>query len=130
MPTILYYWDFETGDTQGWTLGTSSTLNSESKIQGTYSIRYSTSLPPWSETESVVMSITGIDLSTAVKPIILFVIKDETPYTPANVPQRVKVRVYDSGGTLRLERVATTAHDIVGFTKTLVFDLTPVAGMS
>jgi len=129
MPVILYKWDFETGDTQGWVLGAGSTLDSTSAIQGTYSIKWAGSIPPKTSVTSIVMSIANIDLSTATKPMLLFVIRD-VGSSYANNPLDSVLNVKDSAGNILLTTSVRLASFASGFFKIVVFDLSAVAGMS
>lgn len=74
MPNIVYLWDFETGDTQGWSLGSNTVLDGGSQIQGTYSLGFT---PP--ETKSItyttIASISDVDLTNVSKPILIFMVK-------------------------------------------------------
>jgi hypothetical protein len=137
MPTILYKWDFETGDTQGWILGSYSTLDSTSQIQGTYSIYFrresTTSL-----SEHLVMYISGVDLSYATKPILILVARDRThnPYSPYIIRQtNIKV-VVKKGASVLLSLTSREIGDqaigggSIDVTKVFVFDLSPIAGES
>jgi len=122
MPNVLYKWDFETGDTQGWILGSYVTLSSEAKIQGTYSLKYSRHLSGGGTYTDDVGYISGVDLQTATRPILIFV---------SGVSSILKIvtfilEVYDSDGTLLYTR-SVTAY-ITDGVKIIVIDLLPVAG--
>jgi hypothetical protein len=131
MPTVLYKWDFETGDTQGWVLGPYSSLNAESKVQGVYSILYYRAA---SSASDLVMYITDIDLSTASKPLMLFIVRDTSG--AAEYPRigytNITVTVKDSAGntllTYNIRLFYTTYY--LGFYKVVAVDLSPVAGRS
>ena len=73
MPTVLYRWDFETGDTQGWVLGSYSSLDGSSALQGTYSIKYDRRSD--GTFDDIIAYITGIDLSTASNPMMVFIVR-------------------------------------------------------
>ena len=73
MPNVLYRWDFETGDTQGWILGSYTSLDSGSALQGTYSLKYDKKAD--GTHDDIVAYIDGIDLSTANKPMIVFIVR-------------------------------------------------------
>jgi hypothetical protein len=73
MPTVLYKWDFETGDTQGWVLGSYSSLDSTSKLQGTYCLKYDKQAG--GTHDDIVAYIEGIDLSTANRPMMVFIVR-------------------------------------------------------
>jgi len=129
MPTVLYRWDFETGDTQGWVLGPYSSLNAESKVQGVYSIKYTISVAD-GEFTNLVMYITNIDLSTASKPLMLFVLKDESGRNCANYPVNVIVKVKDASGAVLMSTTVGIALYSSWFFRAVVLDLSPVAGRS
>jgi len=122
MPLTLYYWNFETGDTQGWVLGPYSSLDNTSKIQGVYSIKYTRSITGGGEFTVEIMSISGIDLSSAVRPMMIFVIKDESSTAYVNYPCDIIIEVY-RGGSLILSRRARIIYYVNNFNKIVVADL-------
>jgi len=128
MPTILYKWDFETGDTQGWALGSYSSLDSTSQLQGTYSVKYARLIHPGETVEDVVMYISNIDLSTATKPLLVLLVKDTTNDALANRPFELRVYVKDSAGNILLSIFERILFHSNGVTKVAVFDLSSVAG--
>jgi len=133
MPTVLYRWDFETGDTQGWVLGSYSSLDNTSKLQGVYSIKYSLGVICNTEYNNLIMYITGIDLSTASRPLMIFLHRsDNGGECPAyvNYPEEIIVRVKDSSDNILMTSTVRVAYLASGFTKVIVVDLSPVAGRS
>jgi len=130
MPTILYKWDFETGDTQGWVLGSYSSLDSSSQLQGTYSVKYSRGVLSYASYEDVVMYITNIDLSTATKPLLVLLVKDASNINYPNYPFELRVYVKDSSGNMLLSLSERILYAVNGVTKVAVFDLSPIAGRS
>jgi len=132
MPTVLYKWDFETGDTQGWMLEGYVSLDSTSAIQGTYSLYTDGSRTGRIEAGSSkrVAYIQNIDLSTANRPLLAFLVRVATPGGYANY-SGIRVVVKDSAGNTLLDRVLAirrgTSYDV---TKAVSVDLSPVASMT
>ena len=129
MPNIVYLWDFETGDTQGWTLGSRTTLDSSSKLQGTYSLKYYLK-GAYTNLDDLVASISGIDLSTVTKPLLLLIIKDESTALEQNNPYRLGIVVKDGSGTILLDITIQIVGFLMNFTRIVVLDLSVVAGLS
>jgi len=130
MPVILYQWDFETGDTQGWALGPYCTIDNTSQIQGTYSIKYEVWIRYRTERTETIMSINNIDLTTATKPIMLFVIRDNGQINAVNDPLNITLNVKDSAGNLLMSWTVRVMKYGINFFKIVAFDLSAVAGMS
>ena len=133
MPLVLYKWDFETGDTQGWFLGSYSSLDSTSQVQGTYSIRYRRASAPNSLAD-LVAYITNIDLSAAQKPLLVFVVRAKLSWSgvgeeTGHAIRDIHVVVKDSAGNVLLS--ATSRLDRgrpSDITKVVAVDLSAVAG--
>jgi hypothetical protein len=138
MPTVLYKWDFETGDTQGWVLGSGVVVDNTSQLQGVYSL-YLTKYLNRATSTDLIAYIEGIDLSTANKPYLVILAKlgmrDIIGAATGHYHHyNVRVVVKDSAGT----RIDTTvrAYYSTGVIdndykiSTIVLDLTPVAGLS
>jgi len=126
MPTILYKWDFETGDTQGWALEPYVTLDSSSMLQGTYSL-----YTDGSRTGDIsrgsskrIAYISNIDLSTATKPLLIMLVRAITGSTG------VRVIVKDSIGNILLQLSVKILEGTIDVTKVATFDLSSVAGKS
>lgn len=130
MPNIVYLWDFEDGTTQGWTLGPYTSIDANSKIQGKYSLKYSKYLGSIGNINDLFVSISGIDLSTVSKPIIVFMLKDESGSYKANHPGQIGIVVKDSNGTVLLDKTIQIAYSTYGFMRIIAVDLSPVAGKS
>jgi hypothetical protein len=131
MPTIIYKWDFETGDTQGWILEPYVTLDSSSALQGTYSLYTNGSRTgAISEGSSKRLAyITNIDLSTATKPLLILLVKGGTASN--NNGWGVQIAVKDSSGNLLLQLTEIVFFNVMSLTiKALAFDLSSVAGRS
>jgi len=127
MPNIVQLWDFEDGTTQGWSLGQYSSLDSNSKVQGKYSIKYSRG--GFSSVDDLVISISGIDLSTTSKPMIVMVVKDESGHG-ANDPGDIGIVVKDSSGNKLLDETVRVSYITQNFFRIVVVDLSKVAGKS
>jgi len=132
MPTILYKWDFETGDTQGWTLESYVTLDSSGAVQGTYSLYTDGSRVGGisSGSSKRLAYITNIDLSTATKPLLLMLVKGRTSGTTNQ--WGVLIAVKDSSGNvlLQLTEIVFYGQYSGQAIKVLAFDLSSVAGKS
>jgi hypothetical protein len=76
------------------------------------------------------MSINNIDLTTATKPIMLFVIRDNSEYGVVNDPLNIILNVKDSAGNLLMSWTVRVAKGIRNFFKVVAFDLSAVAGLS
>jgi len=120
---IIAKWDFETGDTQGWVLGANTVLDSGSALQGVYSLA--------TGKRGLIASISGIDLSTAVKPYLLVPLR--AYYAAASDWYNFRVRVLDSAGNVLME----STHALSKYTsayvtiyRVVVVDLSLVAGLS
>jgi hypothetical protein len=140
MPTVLYKWDFETGDTQGWVLGSYSSLDSTSQLQGVYSL-YLTKYMSTGTSSDLIAYIEGIDLSAANKPYLVLLAKlGMRDLKSAACPDcyhhyNVRVVVKDSAGVKRIDATARAYYSTKNYdndykTVAIVFDLTPVAGLS
>jgi hypothetical protein len=137
MPTILYKWDFETGDTQGWTLESYVTLDSTGRLQGTYSL-YTDSYRTGtinSGSSKRLAYIQNIDLSTATKPLLILLAKHYIGTSVGPYCAGITLVVKDSSGNILLQLSEKTVHYPAGatgltITKVLVFDLSSVAGES
>jgi hypothetical protein len=131
MPTVLYKWDFETGDTQGWVLEGYVSLDGTSALQGTYSLYTDGSrtgaFSAW--TSKRVAYIQNIDLSTANRPLLVFLVRVAT--SGFSNHSGIRVVVKDSAGNILLDRVLVimrgTSYNV---TKAVSVDLSPVAGMA
>jgi hypothetical protein len=131
MPTVLYKWDFETGDTQGWVLEPITSLDSSSAVQGTYSLYTDASRTGdiGSGVSKRVAYIQNIDLSTANRPFLVFLVR---AIASGYLNQSgIRVVVKDSAGNILLDRVFSINRgynfDVI---KAIVVDLSPVAGMA
>jgi len=129
MPNIVLKWDFEDGTTQGWSLGSKTSLDSSSALQGTYSLKYAFSNLSSNSYTDLVASISNIDLSTVSKPILVIMFRDNSPSNTANYPQRIRVIVKDSTTTY-VDLSVQTAYNINNYYRVAVFDLSPAAGKS
>jgi len=130
MPNIVYLWDFETGDTQGWILGSGTTLNSNALLQGTYSL-YLTA----GSGEHEIASISGVDLSTVTKPYLLCLVYRRASlhsYSPGYYMENyLIVEVYEGdtlidSKTVKLLRSGGTGVII----RVAIVDISAVAGKS
>jgi len=130
MPNIVQLWDFEDGTTQGWSLGSYTSLDANSKVQGTYSIKYQGPSNHAEEVNRVVMSISGIDLSSVSKPVLIFIIKDESQGDYPNNPAEVGVVVKDNAGNTLLDVTVYLVNASKGWVRVVVVDLSTVAGQS
>jgi len=129
MPNVVLKWDFEDGTTQGWSLGSYTSLDSSSALQGTYSLKYSKYVSGSGNYTDLVASISNIDLSTVSKPILVVMFRDNTGVGAANRPQRIRVVVKDSTTTY-VDLSVQTACLIYNYYRVAVFDLSPAAGKS
>jgi hypothetical protein len=131
MPTVVYRWDFETGDTQGWTLESYVTLDNSGALQGTYSL-YTDSIKTGkisAGTSKRIAYITNIDLSAASRPLLVFLVRARAgAYYNAS---GIRVVVKDSAGNTLLDRISAIRiganYDV---TKAVSVDLSAVAGRS
>jgi hypothetical protein len=121
MPTILYLWNFETGDTQGWTLSSYTTLDNTSKLQGVYSLKFYYSGTILQGNSVLVAYIVNIDLSTASKPILLLLARHNA------MSAGTQVVVKDSAGNILLD-VSVKGNYI--YNHIVAVDLASVAGRS
>jgi len=127
IPNIVHLWDFETGDTQGWGLGPYSSLDNTSKVQGTYSIKYTRYLA--GSYTDLIASISGIDLTNVSRPLLLLIVKDYSSDVGANYPHRVRVVVKDTSTTY-IDSTQYVIYRDYDYTRILAFNLMPVAGKS
>jgi hypothetical protein len=140
MPTVLYKWDFETGDTQGWVLGNGVVVDGTSQLQGVYSLYLTKYLKSGTTSTDLIAYIEGIDLSTANKPYLVILAKlgmrDVTGFgTGIYHHYNVRVVVKDSAGATRIDTTVrayyTTSNADNNYrTVVVVLDLTSVAGLS
>ena len=119
MPNIVQLWDFEDGTTQGWSLGSETSISSGSSstgypIQGNYGM-----LVGFTSGTTFVASISNIDLSAVNNPFLVMLVR-------ATSLAEIYIRVYDGTGTLLFE---STRHK-VRTTSVVVIDMSQVAGMS
>jgi hypothetical protein len=131
MPTVLYKWDFETGDTQGWMLEGYVSLDSTSALQGTYSLYTDGSRVGGISAGSLkrIAYIQNIDLSTANRPFLVFLVRATASEYSNN--SGIKVVVKDSAGNILLDRVLVIRRvSYYDVTKAVSVDLSPVAGMT
>jgi hypothetical protein len=132
MPTVLYKWDFETGDTQGWMLEGYVSLVNTSAVQGTYSLYTDGSRtgPISAGSSKRVAYIQNIDLSTANRPFLVFLVRVIESGGYSNY-SGIRVVVKDSAGNTLLDRIfAVMTGSYYDVTKAVVVDLSPVAGMA
>jgi hypothetical protein len=133
MPTVLYKWDFETGDTQGWTLESYVTLDSSSRLQGTYSLYTDGSRTGDISNGSSkrIAYISNIDLSTATKPLLIMLVRATGGPSGYGASTAVGVIVKDSTENILLQ-LSEKIYGGYNFdvTKVAVFDLSSVAGES
>jgi hypothetical protein len=132
MPTILYKWDFETGDTQGWTLESYVLLDSSGALQGTYSLY--TDGPRTGNiskgSSKRLAYIQNIDLSTATKPLLILLARARAgSYVFNNCGVRIVVKDSSDNILLQLDSKHYSPHSY-DVTKVHVFDLSSVAGES
>jgi len=142
MPNVIARWDFETGDTQGWSLSSNTVIDNTSKMQGIYSLKFNIHIEAYAQTTPPynVALISGIDLSNTSKPILviptLLNITHERAGIWTNYTPMIRVRVYDSvktyvNVTLRLGTWGSSTNGAVGtFKRVLVVDLYPALGKS
>jgi len=131
MPTILYKWDFETGDTQGWALESYVTLDSSGALQGTYSLYTDGGRAGGinSGSSKRLAYITSIDLSTATKPLLTLLARARSSGYSHCCGVRIVVK--DSSGSILLQLSSKHYHGInYDITKVHVYDLSSVAGRS
>jgi len=129
MPNIVLRWDFEDGTTQGWVLGPYTSLDNTSKIQGTYSLKYSKFLSGSVSYTDLIASISNIDLSAVSKPILVVLVRDATGYGDANYPHRLRVVVKDASTTY-IDVSVQLAFYSYNYYRVAVIDISPVAGKS
>jgi len=127
MPNIVYLWDFETGDVQGWVLE-GANLDGSGALQGTYSLLLY---------KGNTASISGLDLSTVIKPILAFLIKGRYTYSSAVIGSYVEhfitIEIYE-GDTL-VESITLKTYQASGennwfYIRVVVVDLSAIAGKS
>jgi hypothetical protein len=140
MPTVLYKWDFETGDTQGWVLGSGVVLDGTSQLQGVYSLYLTKYMGSGTSSSDLIAYIENIDLSAANKPYLVLLAKlgmrsVSIGYVGCYHHYNVRVVVRDSIGVKRIDAAARAYYSTNSYsndykTVAIVVDLTPVAGLS
>ncbi len=130
MPNILYLWDFEDGSTQGWELGPYTTLDNSGAIQGTYSLKYDSKGDHCGDINDLLAKISGIDLSSVTKPMIVFILKDSSDNTWGNYELNIKVVVKDQNGNELVSKEIHVTKQERDFVRVVVIDISEVAGNS
>ena len=133
MPNIVYLWDFETGDAQGWTLGSYTTIDNTGFLQGTYCLLFNKSMG--NGEEQLVASISGIDLSTLTKPLLIFIVRtyNKARETSEVISNQIIVRVKDSIGNVLISHPFWIADGnlwSLDLIDVVAVDLKSVAGQS
>jgi len=132
MVNIVYLWDFEDGTTQGWELSIDyATLDDGSKVQGTYSIKYSRLADSGDiNVNDLVAKVTNIDLSGVKKPLLLLIVKDESDHERANKPGNIEIVVRDGDGNVLANYTIQLADNRKGWTRVVVVDMIDLSGQS
>jgi len=141
MPNIIARWDFETGDSQGWSLNPSLVIDANSKMQGVYSLMLSRPSAYYDSGATLnysnLASISGIDLSNVSKPILVIpvlleIIQDS--FWSVGYRISIGVRVYDATKTYVDANLdfsyVTPSNGTWAVKRILVLDLSPASGKS